>query len=110
MLKRLLTPFKAILVRLAYVECRLAASWASSAHQRLFKLQWYLPPEPEYFDHDINLFYQWKETRNSLAWERGCFGGLALKNDGNVLELSCGDGFNTRNFYSLRAKNVVACD
>ena len=110
MLKRLLTPFKGLLVRLSYLECAAAARWAAGAHKRLFKFQWYLPPEPEYFDHDINLFYQWKETRNSLGWERGCFGGLALKGNGTVLELSCGDGFNTRNFYSLRAKRVVACD
>jgi SAM-dependent methyltransferase len=27
-----------------------------------------------------------------------------------VLELCCGDGFNSRNFYSLRSRKVVACD
>jgi len=27
-----------------------------------------------------------------------------------VLELSCGDGFNARNFYSLRSEHVIACD
>ena len=28
----------------------------------------------------------------------------------DVLELACGDGFNARNFYSLRSKHVIACD
>jgi len=27
-----------------------------------------------------------------------------------VLELACGDGFNTRNFYSLKSSRIVACD
>ena len=29
---------------------------------------------------------------------------------GDVLELCCGDGFNARNFYSLRSRQIVACD
>ena len=29
---------------------------------------------------------------------------------GDVLELACGDGFNARNFYSLRSRRIVACD
>lgn len=29
---------------------------------------------------------------------------------GGVLELACGDGFNARNFYSLKSKNIIACD
>lgn len=37
------------------------------------------------------------------------FGSLALRG-GDVLELACGDGFNARNFYSLRSHQVVACD
>lgn len=27
-----------------------------------------------------------------------------------MLELACGDGFNARNFYSLRSEHVIACD
>jgi SAM-dependent methyltransferase len=41
--------------------------------------------------------------------ERGVFGALALKG-GDVLELACGDGFNARNFYSLRSRRVISCD
>lgn len=29
---------------------------------------------------------------------------------GDTLELACGDGFNARNFYSLRSRRVIACD
>lgn len=110
-------PMKSMLYRLAKplaegifsIEAALAAKWASASHRRLKFAQWGIPPVPEHFDHDIDLFYQWRKTRSSFWVERGVFGGLALKG-GNVLELACGDGFNSRNFYSLRSTNVVACD
>jgi SAM-dependent methyltransferase len=73
------------------------------------RVQWAIPPQPEHFDHQIDLFYQWLSTRSSFWVERGAFGSLALKGD-DLLELACGDGFNARNFYSLRSRFVVACD
>ncbi len=76
---------------------------------RLMAVQWGKPPSPEHFDHHIDLFYQWMATRNPLWVERGVFGSLALRGR-DVLELACGDGFNARNFYSLRSRRVVACD
>lgn len=90
-------------------EARIAAAWAARAHRRLFRAQWAMKPEPEWFDHSIDLYAQWLADRNPMWLERGVFGGLALKG-GDVLELACGDGFNTRNFYSLRSRRVIACD
>lgn len=92
------------------LESRLAARWVSSAHRRLFAAQWRIPPNPEWFDHDIDRFYQWSQTGNSLWVERGAFSSLALKMNGALLELACGDGFNTKHFYSHRAQRVVAVD
>src|SRR6476469_812644 len=100
---------KPLLESLTQLEGRVATRWAAQAHRRLMSVQWVLPPQPEHFDHHIDLFYQWLSSRNSFWVERGVFGGLALKG-GNVLELACGDGFNARNFYSLRSKKVIACD
>ena len=91
------------------LEARLAALWAHGAHKRLMQAQWSLEPSPEWFDHQIDLYYQFQNDRNSLWCERGAFGSLALKH-GDLLELACGDGFNAKNFYSLRSKRVVACD
>jgi SAM-dependent methyltransferase len=71
--------------------------------------QWALKPSPEWFDHHIDLYWQFQRGRNSLWVERGTFGSLALKG-GDVLELACGDGFNAKNFYSLRSRKVLACD
>src|SRR5688572_13765659 len=94
---------------LAQFETHIAKAWVSAPHRRLKSAQWELPPPPEHFDHHIDLFYGWLATRSSFWLERGVFGGLALKG-GDVLELACGDGFNARNFYSLRSRLVVACD
>lgn len=105
----LLRVLRGPLTSLAEIECRLARWWAGSAHRRLMFLQWAVEPSPEHFNHHIDLYYQWLETRNPLWVERGVFGGLALKG-GSLLELACGDGFNARNFYSIRASNVVSCD
>jgi len=91
------------------LECRISRFWVASAHKRLFFLQWKLMNNPEHFDHHIDLYYQWLATRNPLWLERGVFGSLALKG-GDVLELACGDGFNARNFYSIRSSKVLSCD
>jgi SAM-dependent methyltransferase len=100
---------KPVLERLIEFESSIARLWVSASHRRLMSIQWEMPPQPEYFDHHIDLFYQWSVLRNSLWLERGAFGSLALRG-GSVLELACGDGFNAKHFYSLRSKQVVACD
>jgi len=105
-IKRLLRP---ILEGIYGAEAALAARWASGAHRRHMWAQWSLGSNPEFFDHHQDLYYQWTVTRNSLWVERGVFGSLALKG-GNVLELACGDGFNAKNFYSLRSRKIIACD
>ena len=94
---------------LAELECRIARRWVAAAHRRLFRAQWMIAPSPEWFDHSIDLYWQWGATGNSLWVERGAFGSLALKG-GRVLELACGDGFNACNFYAHRSTSVVACD
>jgi SAM-dependent methyltransferase len=100
---------KRLLTALLEIEASLARRWVSAAHRRLHYAEWFLPPNPEFFDHHIDLFQLWIDSRNSLWIERGAFGSLALKGR-DVLELACGDGFNARNFYSLRSRSVLACD
>jgi SAM-dependent methyltransferase len=104
-----LAPIKPVLERLLYWEASIARWWVANVHYRLFLVQWVLPPQPEHFDHHIDLYFQWLTSRNALWLERGVYGSLALQG-GDVLELACGDGFNARNFYSLRSRKVVACD
>ena len=52
----------------------MAKRWVSNAHRRLMTVEWSNPPEPEFFDHQIDLFHQWLAGRNPLWLERGIFG------------------------------------
>lgn len=108
-MKPIAIQFKPQLEMVAQAECALSRKWVANSHKRLKWIQWALPPQPEHFDHQIDLFHQFMDHRSSYWTERGVFGSLALKG-GKVLELACGDGFNARNFYSLRSMAVVACD
>ena len=83
---------------------------ASFSHRQQMQIEWGVPPPPEWFDHYLDLYYQWHSERNPLWLERGCFGSLALRDQGQVLELCCGDGFNSYHFYSLKACQIIAVD
>jgi SAM-dependent methyltransferase len=102
--------FKPILIYLFEIESAIARKWASAAHRKLLIATWGIPKNPEFFDHQIDLFYLWQKTRSSFWLERGVFGNLALKRGGKMLELACGDGFNARNFYSEKCESIIACD
>jgi SAM-dependent methyltransferase len=79
-------------------------------HFAQFALQWGTSPRPEWFDHFLDQYWQWSATNNSLWVERGVFSRLVLKENSRMLEICCGDGFNTRHFYSTRAKSIIALD
>ena len=109
-IKKILILLKPILLFLFEIEASISRRWSSSVHKRLYWATWKIPQHPEFFDHHIDLYYQWLKNRSSWWLERGVFGSIAIKKDGNLLELACGDGFNTRNFYSAIAKKLIACD
>lgn len=109
LIKKAFCSLKPMMEAVSQLECSVASAWSRSAHRRLMTVQWTIPPEPENFDHHIDLFYLWLQSRNPQWVERGVYGALSLKG-GRVLELCCGDGFNSRNFYSLTSESVVACD
>ena len=83
--------------------------FVSLTHRIQFLIEWSID-NPEYFDHNIDIYSSWKRTRESFPLERGVFSSIALTTNSNVLDLCCGDGFNSYFFYSLRAKNVIAID
>ena len=101
--------FKRLLVALFEAECWLSRKWAAGAHHRLKLAQWAIPPSPHNVDHHIDLYFDWLRSRNPLWVERGVFNRLCLTG-GDVLELTCGDGFNTCNFYARQSRQVTACD
>ena len=80
------TSKKAELEKAALQECLAAMKIASEAHKKLKHIQWSIPPQPEHFDHHIDLYYQWLETGNPLWLERGVYSNLTLQ--GIVVNLS----------------------
>jgi SAM-dependent methyltransferase len=84
---------------------------AAFTHFIQYAIEWgHTEPVPGWFDHYIDQYYAWQKSNNPLMWERGVFGLLSMKAGARVLELCCGDGFNSHLFYSIRAGNVVAVD
>jgi SAM-dependent methyltransferase len=106
----LLKPLKPLLIIIFELETAILIFLVANAHKKLFWVTWGIPDNPEFFDHHIDLFYFWQKTKNSQWLERGVFGNLVIKRSGKILELACGDGFNSRNFYSLLAESVLAVD
>jgi len=99
------------------IECRIARAWTKRAHKRLRHTQWALPPQPEHFDHAIDLFYQWDEWGRPYWLERGNFGNFALQHlmkrrgeEITILDLCCGDAFYSKFFYNYGAKSILAVD
>jgi SAM-dependent methyltransferase len=90
--------------------CQSTRRLAADVHQAKFAYDWNLPPTPEWHDHFLDQFYQFRKDRVSFWLERGVYGVLALRRGGTVLELCCGDGYNSYHFYSGFAAHVTAVD
>ena len=85
-------------------------SFSALTHAFQYKLEGALRPSAEWFDHHLDAQWQWPRLGRAGFLERGVLSSLALRPQGTVLELCCGDGFNTRHFYAPRAARIVAVD
>lgn len=65
---------------------------------------------PAFFNHFHDLYCLWAANGNYFWIERGVFNCFFIKEQANILELCCGDGFNTKYFYSSKAGKVLALD
>jgi ubiquinone/menaquinone biosynthesis C-methylase UbiE len=104
---------KLVLVTVIRFHNRIIRRISKFFHKIQFILEWRLS-NPEYFEHQMDLNFMWKENRSSFPMERGVFSSFALGNDwppkGSTLDLCSGDGFYSYYFYSKRSANVVAID
>lgn len=95
------------------VSVPLSTRLVKSAYKSKLKSEWtYSNKYPEFFDHRIDLYYQWEKNKD-IGWiERGIYSSTALSVFKNpiVLEMCCGDGFNSYFFYSGIAEHIIACD
>lgn len=93
--------------------CLFFSKITEKLYQLLFFVEWKMPGEnPLSFDHNIDLYFQWKK-KGTIGWmERGIFSRYAINMFAEpvILELGCGDGFNSRYFYSNDKSKMVACD
>ena len=88
-----------------------AARWALSAlHLLQYRTEGFLRPDAEWFDHQLDVYWQWPARRRSSFLERGVLSSLAINDGARVLDLCCGDGFYTARFYAPRAASVIGLD
>jgi SAM-dependent methyltransferase len=82
----------------------------ASGHRLQYKLEWSWNKPPEWFNHFLDHYCNWSDNRMPFWVERGVFSLLSIKQGANILELSCGDGFNAKYFYSVKAEKITAID
>lgn len=112
-LKDILLWMKPFFLFISNIEVELSTKWVNSAWKRRYLILWGgVGTTPEFFDHRMDLYYQWPVNRVPFWLERGCYNLLALKmfEKAYVLELCCGDGFNAKHFYASSCKKIVCCD
>jgi SAM-dependent methyltransferase len=83
---------------------------AAGSHRLQYKVEGFLRPSAEWFDHEIDVYWQWTARRRSMFLERGVLNTLAIRPGAEVLEICCGDGFNAQRFYAERGAHVLAVD
>jgi SAM-dependent methyltransferase len=100
-----------VIQELAEDFCALTRLLSSEAHDLQMQIDWGLPETPEWMNHFQDWYYQ-SLTKGATFWlERGIFARLCFRSSNiSILELCCGDGFNTKNFYAPYAKKIIAVD
>lgn len=108
---KMLRMYKCITVPMWKRLARISQKLAAVIHHQLMFAEWCVD-NPEFFDHDIDLYYQWGKEGRAYWLERGIYNILALQmfEKPTVVELCCGEGFNTKYFYSKVADRIWACD
>lgn len=83
---------------------------SAASHHFQYKVEGFLRPSAEWFDHEIDAQWQWVSRQRSTFLERGVLNTLAIRPGAEILEICCGDGFNAHRFYAGRGKRVLAVD
>jgi hypothetical protein len=96
-------------IKMIRAQNKILRDLTARAHSLQMLLEWDVLSHSDYFDHYLNL-NGWHASRNPMWTERGCFNLLAMKAGDEVLEICCGDGFNSYHCYSQRAGRLVAVD
>jgi SAM-dependent methyltransferase len=79
-------------------------------HHKQMEFEWSRKEEPRWFNHFSDQYYQFRQNKNSVWLERGVFNTLVINKKSKLLEIGCGDGFNTFHFFSERCNSIIAID
>lgn len=63
-----------------------------------------------WFDHYVDLYWKLPAQEDAMFLERAVFNRMLIAPGADLLEIACGDGYYTRNFYAPLARTVVAVD
>ncbi len=85
-------------------------TFSSYLHRKQMQFDWSRSKEPRWFNHFQDQFFQLRSNKSTGWLEIGVFNSLVISNNSSLLELGCGDGFNTFHFYSSRCKEIIAVD
>jgi SAM-dependent methyltransferase len=83
---------------------------SSGLHHLQYRLEGLLLSSAEWFDHEIDVHWQWVARQRYMFLERGVLNTLVIRPGASVLEVCCGDGFYAHRFYAERAGQVLAVD
>lgn len=114
MIKKLVLALRGGVLKICKLETALAAIWVKKAFRREYRWRWEYSfgNVPDFFDHRIDLYWKWTAQGMPHWLERGVYSLKALKmfDEPRLLELCCGDGFNTKYFYATSCRYICACD
>lgn len=84
---------------------------SAQLHRFQMALQWRVGDNPEHFDHFLDLNYQLTHKLQAFPFQRGVWNLFAFAHDtDHVLDIACGDGFFTKQFYASTGADVVGID
>src|ERR1700730_1194154 len=88
----------------------LSRSISYISHEMKFLIDWGITPVPEFQDQFINQHYLLPKYKRTFWLEGAVLCGLGIEPGKRVLELCCGSGWYTDQFYSSFASEIVAVD
>jgi len=83
---------------------------AADTHWLQYKAEGVLQGSAEWFDHELDVYWQWPRRQRGVFVERGVLNSITMGPTDRVLELCAGDGFFTQRFYAPNAREVIAID
>jgi Methyltransferase domain len=83
---------------------------SAATHWLQYKAEGALQGDAEWFDHEIDVHWQWPRRGRSEFLERGVLSAVPMRPTDRVLELCSGDGFFAQRCFAPRVAGVLGLD